>query len=237
MAVNFSANPGVGQTGRLGTEYEVQYRRYQKNQEIFGESSFYGNMVCMGINEDKVLCKFEDDMGYNTGSLSWGRSTQSNDNRNEMLFKDSGGNFAQVNFDKNFYTIKSERNITEEMGFDWSYGKPYDVMTLDQGGINMYEFTATGLKDGVQDGYSIQRERVGNIKWGLYSFYHQELNPYYLYNNDNSSEALKGQWARNILMQNANQFMNASEIYSLSNMSENYANYNLALLAYDKLLS
>ena len=194
-------------------------------------------MVCMGINEEKVLCKFEDDMGYDKGSLSWGRSVSSNDNKNEMLLKDTNGNFADINFDKNFYTIKNERTLTEEMGFDWSNGKPYDVMSLDQGGINFYEFTATGLKDGVQDGYSIQREKIGNIKWGLTSFYHQELNPYYLYNNDYSSEALKGQWARSVLMQNANQFMSAGEIYSLSTMNEINANYNLALLAYDRLLS
>ena len=61
--------------------------------------------------------------------------------------------------------------------------------------------------------------------------------PYYLYNNDYSEEAMKGQWARNILMKNANQFMSAGEIYSLSTMSELNANYNLALLAYDRLLS
>ena len=238
MAVSFSKNPSVGQTGKLGMEYEVQYRRYQKNQEVFGESDFYGNMVCMGINQDKVLCRFENDMGYDPGSLSWGRSVASNDNKNEMLFKDTSGNFAQVNFDKNFYEIKSEKNLAMEIGV-WdpeSNGKPYDILAIDQGGINIYEFTSTGLNDGVQDGYSIQREQLSTNKWGAFSFYHQELYAPYIYANNNSEEGLKGQWARKVLMQNANQFLNKSQINSLSAMSDDSANYQLAAWAYQNLL-
>ncbi len=237
MAVNFYSRSNLGQTGSLGREYDVQYRRYQQNQYVFGESSFYGNMVCMGINEEKVLNKFEQDMDYDKGSLSWGRSIASNDNYNEVLFKDTSGNFAEVNFDKNQYTIKDERTLTEEMGFDWTNGKPYTVMTMDQGGMNFYEFTMTGVKDGVQDGYAIERQRAGNIKWGLTSLYHQEVNPYYLYANDNSYECMKGQWVRNILYQNLNTFMSDNEISMLSSMNETNANMSMAMLAYERLFS
>ena len=237
MAVNFYSSSNLGQTGSLGREYDVQYRRYQQNQYVFGESSFYGNMVCMGINEDKVLNRFEHDMDYETGSLSWGRSVASNDNYNEVLFRDTDGNFAEVNFDKNQYTIKDERTLTEEMGFDWTNGKPYTVMTMDQGGMNFYELTTTGLQDGVQDGYAIERQRAGNIKWGLTSYYQQEVNPYYMYANDNSYEGMKGQWIRDILFQNKKQFMTDSEISMLSTLSEMNANYSLALIAYNRLLS
>ena len=237
MAVNFSSNPPVGQTGKLGTEYEVQYRRYQKNQEVFGEADFYGNMVCMGINEDKVLCRFEDDMGYTPGSLSWGRSVESNDNKNEMLFKDAYGNYAQVNFDKNFYEIKNEKTLVTEMGI-WdpqSNGKPYDIMTLDQGGVKFYEFKSTGTQTDGQQGYDFRNELYLGNKWGLTSFYNYEVDPNYLCVDVNTEEGLKGQWARKVLMQNANQFLNDSQISLLSSMTEYNANIQFAQWAYNYL--
>lgn len=228
MSFGFSTSPVVGQTGQLGTEYDVQYRRYQKTQQVFGEASLYGNLICTGVDENKVLDEFERDMGYDLDSLSWSSSISNNDNPNNILFKDDAGNFAEIDFDKNFYEIKNERKITEDMGFDWSNGKPYSVMTLDQGGISFYCFTPDG-NDGKQDGYSIYREKVGNIKWGLTSLYHQEINPYYLYANDDYSvSGLNGQYLKSLLYSTASQFMSASEIlemYSYSGKTQD--GYNL----------
>ena len=86
MAISFQSNPYVGQTGQLGKEYEVQYRRWKSNETVFGQSSFYGNLVTQGINSDNVLLKMENEIGYEPNSLSWGRSVGSNDNSGMMLF-------------------------------------------------------------------------------------------------------------------------------------------------------
>ena len=86
MSVSFNSNVAAGQTGSLGKEYDIQYSRYKKNQAVFGEASFYGNLVTMGLNEEKVLNKFGNDMGYKDGSLSWGRSVSSNRDANNVLF-------------------------------------------------------------------------------------------------------------------------------------------------------
>ena len=235
MSVSFSSGVTVGQTGNLGREYDIQYRRYQKNQSVFGEASFYGNLVTMGLNEEKVLNKFENDMGYSNGSLSWGRSVASNEDKNNILFKDNTGNFVDVNFDNNCYRVQSERNVAESFGLDWSNGKPYDIMTVDQGGISFYEFTSTGLGDGVQNGYGFQRQNINNIKWGLTSFYHQEVDYRYLLADYNTDEGLKGQWIRQVLLQNANQYMNNDEIATLSSMTDTNARLGLAQVAYTRL--
>lgn len=236
MSVSFNSNVAAGQTGSLGKEYDIQYSRYKKNQAVFGEASFYGNLVTMGLNEEKVLNKFGNDMGYKDGSLSWGRSVSSNRDANNVLFRAADGSFADVDFDRNNYTITTERDIAKSCGV-WSDegGKAYDIMTVDRGGLNFYEFTASGLGDGIQNTTGVERVLNYSNKWGLFSYLVQEVDYNYLLNDYYTEEGLKGQWIRQMLQNNVNQFMNSNEINYLSTLNEANGRLGLASYAYSRL--
>ena len=237
MSVSFNSNVTAGQMGRLGTEYEVQYKRYKNNEKFFGQSDFYGNMVAMGINENKVLNSFEKDMGYQTGSLSWSNSVSNNQDQNNVLFKAKDGSFVDVDFDRNSYRITNERSIAEACGV-WTPegGKAYDIMTVDRDGLNFYEFTSNGLGDGIQDTTGVEGVRNYANKWGLFTYLVKEVDCNYIANPTYTSEGLKGQWVSQFLRSNASQFMSSDEMNYLSILPDYRARQSFATAVYERLI-
>jgi len=225
--INRTSGTYAGQTGELSKAYDVQNRRYQKNQSVFGRCSFYGNLIMNGVNEEKYLQREEKAMGYEKGSLSWGNSVASDEDENEILFQDSKGNFTIMDFDNGTYSIQSEKTLTESFGFDWSNGKPYDVMTIDQGGLNFYDYVSTGLGDGVQDSFGIYNTKMSNIKWGKTSYIQQELDTSYWGYDDGTAESYKSHNAWSVLQGTSSQFMSAKEARTLNSIS-GYTNYATA---------
>ena len=114
-------------------------------------------------------------------------------------------------------------------------GKAYDIMTVDRGGLNFYEFTASGLGDGIQNTTGVERVLNYSNKWGLFSYLVQEVDYNYLLNDYYTEEGLKGQWIRQMLQNNVNQFMNSNEINYLSTLNEANGRLGLASYAYSRL--
>ena len=169
MSINFNSSTGgvVGQTGQFSTQLQVLQNRHAKDELWLGApSTLYGYCVTQGLNTDKVLSGLEQDMGYKSNSLSWGKSVASNYDTNDILFQDANGNFVEMNLSKNTYQIKSEKNIVEEAGLKTS---DYDKLVFDQGGFSFFKFVRTGRGDGVRDFTGFFRQQMENLRWGLTS--------------------------------------------------------------------
>ena len=176
MSVNFNSNVSVGQTGSLDTRMQLLEQRHKKDELwLGGSSSLFGYCETQGIRTDRVLNRIENNMGYENGSLSWGRSVTDYDNPNAVLFQDAFGSFAELNTNKGTFEIKSEKQVTSAF-CDWSQGRPYDAYTLDQGGFSFYQFFASGLGDGQLDSIYLDRFKNPLFKWGLTRIIQQEIN-------------------------------------------------------------
>lgn len=175
MAVNFGSSVNVGQTGSFGTRVQLIEQRHQKDELwLGGESSIYGYSITQGLDDAKLLNRIEQDTGYAKGSLSWGYSVVSNDDKDSILFRDNNGSFLETNFKDNFFEIKSERQITSTF-CDWSYGRPYDAYKMDQGGFTFYQLFNSGSGDGIQDSIFLNRVKNDMFRWGLTSIMQYEI--------------------------------------------------------------
>ena len=174
MSINFNSSASVGQSGSFDQRMQLLEKRHQKDEVwLGGSSSLFGYCVTQGINTDNVLTRIEDNMGYSEGSLSWGRSIVNNDNDSAVLFQDSNGSFAEVNFSKNLFEIKSEQQITSSI-CDWSKGRPYDGYSLTQAGFTFYQLFNSGSGDNKQHSIFLDRIDLDNFRWGLTSFIQME---------------------------------------------------------------
>ena len=175
MSINFNSNTGgvVGQSGQFGAQMQVLQNRHAKDELwLGGSSSLFGYCVTQGLNTDGIMRTLEQDMGYNTGALTWGKSVSNNYDSNNILLQDANGNFVDMDLSKNTYQIKSEKNIVEEAGLKTS---DYDKLKLDQGGFSFYKFVNTGLGDGKVDYTGFFRVQMDNLKWGLTSVILSEI--------------------------------------------------------------
>ena len=182
MSIYFNSKSGgiVGQTGQMGAVVQNLQARQQRDELwLGGSSSMFGYCETQGYNTDKVLNYIENDIGYQKGSLSWSRSIVANDNDNAVLFQDNNGAFAEIDFGKNNFAIKSEKNIVEEAGLKTSQ---YDKLDIDQFGFTFYKFLNTGYGDGQVDYTGFFRQKMDNLRWGLTSVLFTESNYSQVYN-------------------------------------------------------
>ena len=68
-----------------------------------------------------------------------------------------------------------ERTLTEDLGMDWSGGKPYDVLEIKNNNVNFYDFVFCGEKDGSQDSLNFQLNELTNARWGVNSYEIREV--------------------------------------------------------------
>ncbi len=169
MSIYFNSKSGgiVGQTGQFGEVIQNLQKRQAKDELwLGGPSSMFGYCETQGYNTDKVMNYIENDMGYQVGSLTWGRSLVANDNENAVLFKDPNGSYAEIDFAKNTFQIKSEKTIMQEAGIKTSQ---YDKLDMDQVGFTFYKFLDNGTGDGQADYTGFFRQKMDNLRWGLTS--------------------------------------------------------------------
>ena len=182
MSIYFNSKSGatVGQTGQFGEVIQNLQKRQEKDELWLGaSSSLFGYAVTQGYNTDKVMNYIENDMGFQRGSLSWSQSLVANDNEDAVLFKDPNGTYAEIDFKKNTFEIKTEKTIMAEAGLRTS---DYDKLDMDQVGFTFYKYINSGYGDGQADYTGFFRQRMDNLRWGLTSVLFTESNQRQSYN-------------------------------------------------------
>ena len=177
MSIYFNSRNGgvVGQSGKFSAVIQnLQARQTRDEVWLGGSSSMFGYCETNGYDTSKVLNIMENDMGYQKGSLSWGRGIVANDNDDAVLFADANGAFAEIDLKNNTFKIKSEKDIVEEAGIKTSQ---YDKLGIDQFGFTFYKYLDTGYGDGKADYTGFFREKMDNMRWGLTSVIYTENNP------------------------------------------------------------
>lgn len=187
--INPSGNsPFVGKTGDLGTEYEVQWSRYQARNRVTGVSDFKSNLFLNGIDGDVVLQKIENHIegnesngnGKDSDLLSWNKYLESNDKKNDLLFQAKDNKtFTNIDFNKNKYEVMDEEKFTEKLGMSWENGKPYDVFEINQNKINFYDFVFGGVGDGNQMNNVFNLTGFDNARWGMQNYVIREVDTSY----------------------------------------------------------
>ncbi len=164
-----------GQSGYgLGTEYDVQYKRYSKLNNFYSQYgpslSFKGTLTQMGVDTEVFLQavenKIEGDVNKGNGVtgdlLDWDDSIKSNDDSDDLLFKSENGNlYTEVDFTNNYYEVMDEKTFAKKLGFE-----AYDVMSFENNSIKFYEFNFGGIGDGNQLNDNIDLSECNKTKWG-----------------------------------------------------------------------
>lgn len=237
--------PSVGQSGTLGNEANVQWRRYQQNLSIFGDMDMKTSMDISGIDSEAVLQKIENHIegnetngnGVKNDLLSWDSFVVDSKDKNDYLFQSKEHPlYTDIDFGSGSYLVTDDKGISGDFGCDWSNGKPYDIMDVTPGGINIFEFRFGGLKDMMPDGsmgsiqdifkaYLNDAENVTSDFDGWYI--NQEVNPKYWYSpvDTNNVESVKSHQALNVILKNKGQWMTPEIKNELSKYPQDSAAY------------
>ena len=185
---SISNNPYVGKSGDLGTDYEIQWSRFQKRKRVFGYEDFKSNLFMSGTDGDAVLQRIENHIeghdsngnGVEGDLLSWDKYLESNDKKNDILFQaEDNVTFTNVDFNNNHYEVMDEKGFTEKLGMSWENDKPYDVYEIGSNQINFYEFQFAGEGDGNQANVAFDLSGTENARWGLQNFVMREVDTTY----------------------------------------------------------
>ncbi|MDD3236971.1 MAG: hypothetical protein PHV37_02600 [Candidatus Gastranaerophilales bacterium] len=191
-----------GQTGDLGTEYDVQWNRYKKRARSMGYTDFKSSLFCSGTDGNSVLQRIENHIegddtlgdGNNANLVSWDKYLQSESNKNDILFENKDDSlFTNIDFTKGQYAVYDEQGFTEKLGMSWENGKPYDVFEVNQNKINFYDFVFGGVSDGKQTDATFNLSECDNAKWGLQNYTIREVDTSYwgkVENTDNYESIL-----------------------------------------------
>ncbi|MGN0006404.1 MAG: hypothetical protein ACI37Z_10635 [Candidatus Gastranaerophilaceae bacterium] len=226
----------IGQTGTLGSEWREQDRRRNIMSTVYGEQmDLYSNLILSGSNYDKVLDHIENHIkGYSNEAqgmdlLSWDDSTWNFDTPDDKVFIDNNQKyFTNANLEAGTYVIMDEQSFTENLGFDWSNGKPYDVFDLEFNNINFYDFIFSGVGDGRQDNIVVDLTKFDNAKWGAGTYTLREVAANLLdpYNNGTARESVLAKDTLEILKRTMPQWANDKINALLSQYPENSKEYN-----------
>lgn len=236
MVNSISNNTSVGQTGDLGSEYDVQWSRFKTRSRVLGTTDFKSNLFLNGVDGDRVLQNIEnhiegddfDGNGQKEDLLSWDRYLQSDDNRNDILFQSKDNKlFTDVNFNIDKYEVMDERSFTEKLGLDWSGGKPYDTFSIDQNKINFYEFVFDGIGDGTQANEVFDLSKFTNSRWGIQSYTLREVDTKYWDSKTDptNQESLLSKDSLEVIMRTMPQWMTDDIKSQLSKLDPNSTEY------------
>ncbi len=174
---------GVGETGSLGQEWQVQNRRRNAVAIAYGSGSgldIASSMTLLGTDKDASLDKIEygilGERTYQGSLLDWSSSAWSAGKSDDRLFQASNYDlYTNVDFEKGTYKVMDERTLTEALGMDWSGGKPYDVLEIKNNNVNFYDFVFCGEKDGDQENLNFRLNDLTNAHWGVNSYVIREV--------------------------------------------------------------
>lgn len=175
---------GVGESGKLGTEWQIQNGRRNGLARLYGGSDgnldLSSSMSLLGTDKDASLDRIEysivGDRDAGGTLLDWSASAWSAGNCDDRLFQSASGDlYTNVDLEKGTYLVMDEQTLTEQLGMDWSGGKPYDVLEISNNRINFYDFVFCGEEDGDQENLSFQLNELTNARWGLNSYVLREV--------------------------------------------------------------
>lgn len=190
---------GVGETGTLGQEWQIQNNRRNKVARMYGTDGkldLSSSMSLVGADKDASLDRIEygilGDRDAGGTLLDWQASAWSAGNCDDRLFQSGSGElYTNVDLEKGTYKVMDEQTLTEELGMDWSGGKPYDVLEISNNRINFYDFVFCGEEDGDQENLTFQLNELTDARWGLNSYVLREVDTDLLKSavyNDSSSD-------------------------------------------------
>lgn len=170
-----------GTRGTLGTEWEVQNSRRNQVSRYYGLSGsekmdLQSFVELNGADEDIVLEQFDFNvLGFDKEAdgqlLDWQKSAWSSDAPDDVLFQSAGhGYYTNIDMEKGTYVVYDEQSFTEELGMDWSGGKPYDILDITNNQINFNDFIFSGTSDGHQDELSVNMNDFQDTRWGVNSY-------------------------------------------------------------------
>lgn len=231
-------NP-LGNTGKpndLGTEYDIQWSRYQTRHRVIGTSDFKSNLFMNGIDGDVVLQKIENHIegDYSKGNgvkgdlLSWNKYLESDDKKDDLLFQSKDNKtYTNVNLNNDSYEKMDEKGFTEKLGMSWENGKPYDVFEVDQNKINFYDFTFGGIGDKNQMNIQINLTGFDNARWGLQNYNIREVDTsYWNKATDNTNaESILSKDSLRVIIQTIPQWMTDQIKTQLSAFTEGSTEY------------
>ncbi len=173
-----------GESGVLGQEWALQNNRRNAVSKLYGtngKTDLESSMSLLGIDKKSALDTIEytivGDRTYDGTLLDWQASAWSAGNCDDRLFQGSNYDlYTNVDLEKGTYLIMDERTLTEELGMDWSGGKPYDVLEIKNNDVNFYDFVFCGEEDGKQDSLDIQLNQLTNARWGVNQYEIREVN-------------------------------------------------------------
>ncbi len=174
---------GVGETGSLGQEWQIQNKRRNAVAKAYGTSGsldISSSMSLLGTDKDASLDRIEygivGDRVYEGSLLDWSSSAWTAGKSDDRLFQASNYDlYTNVDFEKGTYKVIDERTLTEDLGMDWSGGKPYDVLEIKNNNVNFYDFVFCGEKDGDQENLNFRLNDLTNAHWGVNSYVIREV--------------------------------------------------------------
>lgn len=226
----------IGKTGDLGTEYDVQWTRFQTRHKVTGTNEFKSNLFLNGIDGDVVLQRIENHIegdeskgnGLNNDLLSWDKYLVSNDKQNDVLFQSADNKtYTNVNFNNDSYEKMDEKGFTEKLGMNWDNGKPYDVFEINQNKINFYDFIFGGIGDKKQMNTEINLSGFDNARWGLQNYTIREVDTSYWNQKTDytNSENLLSKESLRVIIQSMPQWMTDKIKTELSAYKEGSTEY------------
>ncbi|MBQ2643987.1 hypothetical protein IJG14_00260 [bacterium] len=232
-----------GDLGKLGTEWEVQNERRNQLSRRFGGGSlgnkmdFQSALVMMGVDDEAVLNKLEfnvlgTDKRYDGELLDWQRSAWSSNSVDDRLFQGSDMKlFTNVDLENGTWQVLDEQAFTETLGMDWSGGKPYDVLELQNNRIDFYDFVFAGTSDGSQKEITFDLNSLSNARWGINNYNIREVNTNLLGKGRSTDyESSLAQDTARIILENAQSWITPSIEQALSKYEYGSDEYYKALL-------
>lgn len=226
----------VGQSGTLGSEWAIQNSRRNKMESIYHQQiDLYSNLILNGVDTGAVISDIEMDIegipknGEDVDLLSWDNSTWNFDTPDDKVFIDSSQKyFTNVDLDAGTYKIMDEQTFTENLGFDWSNGKPYDVFDQKFNTIDFYDFIFAGEDDGKQNNYDIKLSDFDSAKWGAGTYTIREVDTDLLDPNTQPSdrETALAKDTLDIMKRTMSQWATPKIQQMLSKYEEGSAEYN-----------
>lgn len=231
----------IGQSGNsLGTEYDVQWERFQKEKQLFGFTDYKSGLFLNGVDGDAVLQDMENEIeggangdGKDANLLSWKSYVESNSQDNNLIFGSSDSKtFTNVNLNTENFNVMNEEGFSNMFGMDWVNGKPYDVFNMGQDCVDFHEFVFQGIGDDGQTTVSFPMKDFDNA-WGNGSFTVSEVDTEYWKEglDKTNPESIKAYQSLTEMIRNSSQWMTDADKTKLTEFEKGSSKYYEALYA------
>lgn len=224
----------VGQTGQLGTEWQIQNSRRNSLERVYGSQvDLYSNLIMSGVDEEAVLDTIEHEIeGFNETDrgdlLSWNKSLWNSSSPDDRVFLNDKQNlFTHTDLRNGTYLVMDEQSFTEKLGMDWSGGKPYDVYEIRNNTINFYDFVFAGTADGNQENVTFNLNELTQARWGINQYTIREVDINKMTSEENSGdyESSLAHDTLRIIQQSIPQWMNNKIANALSEIEPGTKEY------------